>query len=121
GLALDRDSITLPRWEDLSHVAVSGWLDGVRAGVAGHDGWLVSETAVLSCFPPMKEAMYRDLLDHEDLAAAHPAVRALAAGGRAGEEPALGGVARGAAGAAREDPPVVLDAHSPPRARRLAP
>ena len=37
---------------------------------------------MLSCFSFAKEAMYRDLLDHEDLAAAHPAVGALAAGGR---------------------------------------
>ena len=45
-------------------------------------GWS-GETAVLSCFPPMKEAMYQDLLEHEDLAAAHPAVQALAGDGRA--------------------------------------
>src|SRR5215831_12570138 len=116
GLELARDRITLPRWDDLGQVALSGLLDRVRAAVAGHDGWLVSETAVLSCFPPMKEAMYRDLLDHEDLAAAHPAVRALAAGGRAGEEPALGGIAGDAAGAAGENPPVILDADSAQRA-----
>src|SRR5215467_5252831 len=120
GLELARDRITLPRWDDLGQVALSGLLDRVRAAVAGHDGWLVSETAVLSCFPPMKEAMYRDLLDHEDLAAAHPAVRALAAGGRAGEESALGGIAGDAAGTAGENPPVILDADSAQRACVMA-
>ena len=34
---------------------------------AARDGWQVSEGAVLSCFSFAKEAMYRDLLDHEDL------------------------------------------------------
>src|SRR5262249_27578846 len=120
GLELARDRITLPRWDDLGQVALSGLLDRVRAAVAGHDGWLGSETAVLSCFPPMKAAMYRHLLDDEDRAAAHPAVRALAAGGRAGEEPALGGIAGDAAGAAGENPPVILDADSAQRACVMA-
>src|SRR5215467_6225407 len=79
-LELARDRITLPRPADLAQLALGELLDRVRAAVAGKDGWLVSETAVLSCFPPMKEAMYQDLLEHEDLAAAHPAVRALAGG-----------------------------------------
>src|SRR6516225_10872802 len=119
-LELARDRITLPRLADLGQVTLSGLLDRVRGAVAAKDGWVVSETAVLSCFPPMKEAMYQDLLAHEDLVAGHPAVRALAAGGRTGSEPALsaitgpaastGAASTGAAstGAAGEDPPVVL-------------
>jgi hypothetical protein len=70
----------------------------------------------------MKEAMYQDLLDHEDLAAAHPAVRALAAGGQTGDEPALGAVTgrMAGAGAAGENPPVILDADSSQRACIMA-
>src|SRR5215831_1509902 len=112
-LELARDRITLPRLADLAEVTMSGLLDRVRAAVAAKDGWTVGETAVLSCFPPMKEAMYQDLLEHEDLAAAHPAVRALAPGGRAGDEPALGAITGHAAGV---NPPVILDADSAQRA-----
>jgi hypothetical protein len=121
-LELARDRITLPRPADLAHVALSELLDRVRAAIAGQDGWLVSETAVLSCFPPMKEAMYQDLLDHEDLAAAHPAVRALASGGRAGDGPPPGEVRGQLAGvsAAGEHPPVILAADSAQRACVMA-
>src|SRR5499427_6091759 len=117
-LELARDRITLPRSAELAQVALSGLLDRVRAAIAGKDGWLVSETAVLSCFPPMKEAMYQDLLEHEDLAAAHPVVRAMAGSGQAGGEPSLGelwGQLAGA-GAAEENPPVILPADSAQRA-----
>src|SRR5499427_2342652 len=126
-LELARDRITLPRLADLGQVTLSGLLDRVRGAVAAQDGWVVSETTVLSCFPPMKEAMYQDLLAHEDLVAGHPAVRALAAGGRTGGEPALGAITGPAAGtgaaltgAAGEDPPVVLDADSAQRACIMA-
>src|SRR5215467_12456555 len=112
-LELARDRITLPRLADLAEVTMSGLLDRVRAAVAAKDGWTVGETAVLSCFPPMKEAMYQDLLEHEDLVAAHPAVWALAAGGRAGNEPALGAITGHTAGV---NPPVILDADSAQRA-----
>jgi hypothetical protein len=119
-LELARDRIALPRPADLAQVALSGLLDRVRAAVAGKDGWLVSETAILSCFPPMKEAMYQDLLEHEDLAAAHPAVRALAGSGRAGIEPPLGAVMGQPAGAAGEGPAVILAADSAQRACIMA-
>src|SRR5215472_14680570 len=116
-LELYRDRITLPRLADLGPGTLSGLLDRVRAAVGGKDGWMVSETAVLSCFPPMKEAMYQDLLDHEDLAAAHPAVRVLAAGRRTGAEPALGAMT---GHAAASNPPVILDADSAQRACIMA-
>jgi hypothetical protein len=121
-LELARDRITLPRLADLGQVTMSGLLDRVREAVAAKDDWMVSETAVLSCFPPMKEAMYQDLLAHEDLVAAHPAVRALAAGGRTGAEPALGAIPRHAAstGEAGENPPVILGADSAQRACIMA-
>ena len=66
--------------------------------------------------------MYQDLLDHEDLAAAHPVVRALAAGARAGDEPALGAITGQlpGAGTAGENPPLVLDADSAQRACVMA-
>ena len=106
--------------DDLEEVTLGGLLDTVRAAVAARDGWQVSDGVVLSCFSFAKEAMYRDLLDHEDLAAAHPAVRALAAGG-----PAEAG--RGFVfdeipeheidtRAAPESTPVILDADSSQRA-----
>src|SRR5689334_19906875 len=116
-LELARDRITLPPAADLAQVALSEFLDRVRAAVAGKAGWLISETAVLSCFPPMKEAMYQDLLEHEDLAAAHPAVQALAWDG-----PPLGAVMGQLAGvgAAGENPPVILAADSAQRACIMA-
>ena len=74
---LSARGITLPPADELAELPLDGLLATVRDAVAGRDGWHVSEGAVLSCFSFAKEAIYRDLLDHEDLAAAHPAVRAL--------------------------------------------
>jgi hypothetical protein len=88
-LKLSRYGITLPRVDDLAEVTLGGLLQTVRTAVAAKDGWQVGESAVLSCLTFGKEAIYRDLLDHEDLAAAHPAVRALAAGGPAAAGPGL--------------------------------
>ena len=78
---LSARGITLPPADELAELPLDRLLATVREAVAGRDGWHVSEGVILSCFSFAKEAMYRDLLDHEDLAAAHPAVRALAAGG----------------------------------------
>ena len=108
-----KDRITLPRADDLADVTLGRFLDSVRAAVAAKDGWLVSDGIALSCFPPMNEAMYRDLLDHEDLIAAHRAVQVLAAGGRAKAGPAPAEIT---AHAALEVPPVILDADSAQRA-----
>ena len=117
---LSQHGITLPGVDDLEEVTLSGLLETVRAAIAAKDGWQVSESVVLSCFSFAKEAMYRDLLDHEDLAAAHPAVGALAAGGLAGA--GSGFVFDDAAEheidarAAPEVTPVILDADSSQRA-----
>jgi hypothetical protein len=81
-LKLSQYGIELPRVDDLEDITLAGVLGAVRAAVTGQDGWQVSDSLVLSCFSFAKEAMYRDLLDHEDQIAAHPAVAALAAGGR---------------------------------------
>jgi hypothetical protein len=117
---LSRQGIALPGVDDLAEVTLSGLLDAVRAAVAAQDGWQVSESVALSCFSFMKEAMYRDLLDHEDLVAAHPAVAALAAGGLTGAGPGhvFGEIAGRETGTrtAPEVMPVILDADSSQRA-----
>jgi hypothetical protein len=117
---LSTRGITLPPADELAELSLDRLLATVRDAVAGRDGWHVSEGAVLSCFSFAKEAVYRDLLDHEDLAAAHPAVRALAAGGPGGAghglvfdeipEHEIDGRA------APETTPVVLDADASQRA-----
>ena len=117
-LKLSRYGLALPRVDDPAEVTPSGLLDAVRAAVAARDGWQVSESAALSCFSFMKGAMYRDLLDHEDLAAVHPAVRALAARGLTWSGPVFEETAGHQTGtrAAPEVPPVILDADSSQRA-----
>ncbi|HET7244746.1 MAG TPA: ATP-binding protein [Streptosporangiaceae bacterium] len=116
GLKLSRHRIVLPRVDDLADVTLSGLLDAVRAAVAAQGGWLVSESVALSSFSSMNGPVYRDLLDNEDLVAAHPAVRALALGltgaGRADE---IGGRATGASPPPAV-PPLILDADSAQRA-----
>ncbi len=109
-LKLSRYRIMLPQVGDLAEVTLSGLLEAVRAAVATQGGWVVSESVALSWFPPMKEAMYLDLVDHEDLVAAHPVVRALAVRGLAGA--AHGEIARPEAGAhpAGQVPALILPA-----------
>jgi hypothetical protein len=116
---LSRYGITLPRVDDLEEVSLGGLLDAVRAAVRAKDGWQVSESLMLSCFSFAREAMYRDLLDHEDLVVAHPAVAALAAGRPAGADLRLvTGELSGQPGtrAAPEAAPVILAADSAQRA-----
>ncbi|HKA95014.1 MAG TPA: DUF3320 domain-containing protein [Streptosporangiaceae bacterium] len=130
-LKLSRYGITLPSADDtddaddLEENPLDRLLDAVRKAVAAQDGWRVGDGVVLSCFSFPTEAIYRDLLDHEDLVAAHPAVRALAAGGRT----AAGGPTAAGRGfvfdeiaeheidarAAPEMTPVILDADSSQR------
>jgi Protein of unknown function (DUF4011)/AAA domain len=117
GLKLSRYRIALPRVDDLADVTLGGLLDAVRAAVAAQDGWLVRESVALSSFSPMNEPVYRDLLDHEDLVAAHPAVRALAARGLTSARQAdeIGGRETGASPPPAV-PPLILDADSAQRA-----
>jgi REase_MTES_1575/Protein of unknown function (DUF4011)/AAA domain/Protein of unknown function (DUF3320) len=119
-LKLSQYGVDLPRVDDLEDVTLASVLDAVRAAVADQDGWEVRDSLALSYFSFAKEAMYRDLLEHEDLIAAHPAVSALAAGGR-GE--ASSGFSFDEIPddevdqrAAPEDTPVILDADSSQRA-----
>jgi hypothetical protein len=81
-LKLSRYGITLPGVDALEDVKLSALLSAVSAAVAGQEGWEVTESLLLSYFSFTKEAMYRDLLEHEGLIAGHPAISALAAGGR---------------------------------------
>ena len=119
-LRLSRYGIDLPRVDDLEDTTVTGVLDAVRAAVADQDGWHVSNSLILSYFSFAKEAMYRDLLEHEDQIASHPAVVALAGGGRGEassgfyfDEIPDGEVDQRAA---PESTPVILDADSSQRA-----
>ena len=119
-LKLSRYGIELPRVDDLEDISLSGVLDDVRAAVAHRDGWQVSDSLTLSYFSFAKEAMYRDLLEHEEQISAHPAVAALAAGGRGEassgfffDEIPDDEVDRRAA---PESTPVILDADSSQRA-----
>lgn len=70
GLELDDDWA----WEDKP---IQVELDEIRRIVAPH-GWSVREDAALGLFSFQKYVMYRDLLDNETVAGAHPIVRALA-------------------------------------------
>ena len=81
-LKLSRQGIDLPRVDDLDDISLGSVLGAVRAATQSKDGWQVADTMVISYFSFDKEAMYRDLLDNEAKIAAHPAVTALAVGGR---------------------------------------
>jgi hypothetical protein len=119
-LKLSRYGIELPRVDDLEDLTLAGVLGAVRAAVCGQEGWEVSDSVVLSCFSFAKEAMYRDLLDHEDQIAAHPGVAALVSGGRgeASSEFFFDEIPDHEVDrrAAAESTPVILDADSSQRA-----
>ena len=71
----------LPDWPDPDSMKdLLGTLSAVRTAVAGHPDWEVNEDVVLATFRSHKEAMYRDLLDHEDQILAHPLVQAIGLG-----------------------------------------
>jgi hypothetical protein len=119
-LRLSRYGIELPRVDDLEDITLTGVLDAVRVAVADQDGWQVTDSLILSYFSFAKEAMYRDLLEHEDQISGHPAVAALATGGRGEassgfffDEIPDDEVDRRAA---PENTPVILDADSSQRA-----
>jgi hypothetical protein len=84
-LKLDQFGVTLPPAEAVEgaagEVSLAGFLGKVRAVVADYQDWTVTDDLTLSYFTFAKEAMYRDLLDNEDLIAGHETVQALALGG----------------------------------------
>ncbi|HEU5026812.1 MAG TPA: DUF3320 domain-containing protein [Spirillospora sp.] len=68
-------------WPDPDNMKdLLGTLSAVRTAVAGHPDWEVNEDVALATFRSHKEAMYRDLLDHEDQILAHPLVQAIGLG-----------------------------------------
>ncbi|MGE5137803.1 MAG: DUF4011 domain-containing protein [Gemmatimonadota bacterium] len=83
---LGRYRVTLPPVRDLDEVALARLLEAAVDAAAAREGWRVTGTLLLSWFPFPSGATYQDLLDNEALAAAHPAVRALADGRPAGGE-----------------------------------
>ena len=119
-LKLARQGIDLPRVDDLEDITLESVLAAVRASTQSREGWQVTDTMVISYFSFDKEAMYRDLLDNEEQIAAHPAVAALALGGKA--EPPSNFIFDEIPDhevdrlAAPETVPVILDADSSQRA-----
>jgi very-short-patch-repair endonuclease len=71
--------IALPT-PDADGVVVRDYLAQVAAAVAGQQGWTVAERAVLTNFSFHKEAIFRDLLNHEQQVLEHPMVQLLALG-----------------------------------------
>jgi Protein of unknown function (DUF4011)/AAA domain len=69
---------------------VSAYLNEVEAGVRRRPGWSVQPRTVLTTFSFHKEAIYRDLLDHEEQVLAHPMVQLVALGP---DSPTAGGYA----------------------------
>ncbi|TCC55116.1 DUF3320 domain-containing protein [Kribbella pittospori] len=64
-----------PDWFDVFEV-----IDDVRTKIAAKDGWSVHHRVVLTTFSFHKEAIYRDLMDHQDVLLAHPMVQMVALG-----------------------------------------
>jgi Protein of unknown function (DUF4011) len=58
--------------------AIMAVLREIETAIAGLPGWQVEPEAVLALLPEFKAAMYRDLEENFELAAAHPLVRVLA-------------------------------------------
>ena len=80
-LRLKEFGIDLPSDDDIEGLSVSDTLEAVRAALQNEQtftGWTLRETAYLATFSFAKEAMYKDLLDHEGKILEHPIVRALA-------------------------------------------
>jgi hypothetical protein len=117
-------SITLPTVE-LDDPDVGAVLAAVRGLVRGRTGWAVEDRTVMTTFSFHKEAIYRDLADHEDSVTSHPIVRLVALGADA---PEAGGLAFGPIGGTKpldetvapEDLVSILDADSSQRACIIA-
>jgi len=72
--------LTLPSIEEYDETNVDALIEHVRQLVADRPGWSVSSRVVMSTFTFQKEAMYRDLLDNEDLLVNDPMIQLLALG-----------------------------------------
>ncbi len=116
---LARYRVALPAVHDLDEVGLARLLEAAVEAAAAREGWRVNSTLLLSWFPFPSAATYRDLLDHEDLAAAHPAVRALTGSAAAGPDRAFARPATGpdiGGWAVPEAAPLILAADSAQRA-----
>jgi len=119
-LKLSQSEIELPTIDALEAIEPGGYLELFRSAVSHKPRWKVEDSLTLSYFTFAKEAMYRDLLDNEDVISAHPAIVALAAGGRGhdindfGFDPIPDSEIDARAAADRT--PLVLDADSSQRA-----
>jgi very-short-patch-repair endonuclease len=71
--------ISLPA-PDAEGVVITDYLAEVARIVGGQPGWTVVERAVLTNFSFHKEAIFRDLLNHEQQVLEHPMVQLLALG-----------------------------------------
>src|SRR5262245_24166123 len=82
-LKMSQYGVVLPGVDLLEDLSLDELLAEVRAAVADRPGWAVDASVVVSCFSFHKEAMYRDLIEHQQAIAGHPIVSALALSGRA--------------------------------------
>ena len=73
--------ITLPSADQVEEAMSRGGLSdavGLFSSVDFPDGWVIQDFAVLSTFMFAKEAMYRDLLENEQVILDHPVLQSLA-------------------------------------------
>ena len=104
---------------ELADLNSTALLSQVRVAIAGQPSFTVAETVALSYFSFTKEAMYRDLLDNEDLVLDNDLVQALGArSGQASERFLFEPISDNAVDerAPAESTPLVLDADSSQRA-----
>ena len=81
-LKLSQQGVALPSADVDDLGSFDSFLHSIRKAIPDRAGWKVEEGLVLSCFSFNKEAMYRDLLENEDVICEHPAVAAFASGAR---------------------------------------
>ncbi|WP_413334508.1 DUF3320 domain-containing protein [Brevibacterium sp. GP-SGM9] len=80
-LRLAEFGIALPTAEDLEDSSVTKVFDSVRDILGKYKDsreWTISDETYLATYSFQKEAMYKDLKDHEDMVLGHPIVTALA-------------------------------------------
>jgi very-short-patch-repair endonuclease len=89
-LKLENDfKIALPDFEP-DDFSLDALFARVQAAVAGQPGWTISSRAVMTTFSFHKEAIYRDLLDNEEMIVQEPLIQLLALGPDAPDAPDFG-------------------------------
>ncbi|QVT81490.1 RecBCD enzyme subunit RecD [Nocardioides aquaticus] len=117
-------SISLPD-VDLDDPDPRKVMSSLRQSVAGRADWSVDDRAVMTTFSFHKEAIYRDLMDHESHVVSHPVVQLVALGADAPHVDAFSFTAPGSSGNIDEERPPemlhsILDADSSQRACIIA-